>query len=157
MDSTQYFRKFDAASIGIPVTQWAGEPVRSGAVTCLFRSEMTFKVGLTVDELIGIHQAARPIVANWSLAIANTDTDTQVVTRLPRVVNFNGFIPARGSGGVNLTIPIPTGAWFASFSSPPAATAQCTIYFNRGVPLEFHAFAPRSGGNLLHLRVRLRL
>ena len=46
MDSIQFYRKFDAPSVGIPETQYAGEPVRKGAVTSLFRSEMTYVMSM---------------------------------------------------------------------------------------------------------------
>jgi hypothetical protein len=148
MDSTQYYRKFDAPSVGIPIAQYAGTPVRKGAVSSLFRSEMTFKKTISVDELIVLGAGSPPVlpaVQFWHLVFSN-DVDASSPTT---VVDCNYRTPVGPSP--NRTVFIPTGGWFAGWSSN--GTAQSTIYFNRGVPLLFDMLAPRTGGNLINLKV----
>jgi hypothetical protein len=148
MDSTQYYRKFDAPSVGIPIAQYAGEPVRKGAVSSLFRSEMTFKKTVSVDELIVLGAGGAthmPSVQFWHLAFFS-DTDSSSPTT---IVDFNHRTPVGPSA--NKTVLIPTGGWFAGWSSN--GTAQPQIYFNRGVPLLLDALAPRTGGNMINLKV----
>ena len=142
MNSTQHFTRTNAASVGIPVAGYAGQGVLRGSITTLFRSEMTFLQDLVVDELVVISGPRPPASANWSLAVA-PDAATS-----PAVTMMHGLVPA---GGANQSFAIPTGGWFAGFA--PGATAQTSIYFNRGRPILLRAMAPRSGGNLLVVTV----
>lgn len=147
MDSTQYFRKFDAPSIGIPIAGYAGQPVRKGAVTSLFRSEMKFKKTVSVDELIVLGAGgavSMPSVQYWHLAFSN-DCDSSSPTT---VVDFNRRVP---NPGPNRTVLVPAGGWFAGWSSN--TTAQPTIYFNRGCAVMIDAIAPKTGGNFINLKV----
>ena len=114
-------------------------------MTTMFRSEMTFVKAVHVDELIVMHQVQRPSVQNWSLAIGHDGTDPA-----PTVIEFTYTTP-RGLSSTNQTWHIPTGAWFGAWSSDQLG--QAAIYFNRGVPMLLHALAPRTGGNMLQLKV----
>ena len=113
-----------------------------------------FKKTISVDELIvlgadgvGAVGTVNPAVQFWHLAFSN-DTNSSSPTT---VVDFNHRAPVGPSP--NKTVLIPTGGWFAGWSSN--GTAQTTIYFNRGVPLLFDALAPGppTGGNLIHLKI----
>ena len=141
MNSTQHFRKWDMASVGVPTASSALQPLPQGSMTTMFRSEMTFVKAVHVDELIVMHQVQRPSVQNWSLAIGHDGTDPA-----PTVIEFTYTTP-RGLSSTNQTWHIPTGAWFGAWSSDQLG--QAAIYFNRGVPMLLHALAPRTGGNML--------
>ena len=152
MTSIQRFRKYDAAATGIPVSKYAGEGVLKGHITTLFRSEMTFKTDLVVDELIAISQAAPASSQNFSLAYASEAGATPVTIEMDCAPGLGVPVPSvNASATGNLTFPIATGGWFAAWS--PNTTAQASIFWNRGVPVVIDLLAPRSGGNMVHVKV----
>ena len=132
MNTTLRFRLFDQAITGVPANAYPGTGVSAGHMASIFRSEMSFKRDLEIEELIVLSHSGGPSVPECFIVVGNSyvSTTNPVVTAMSQM-------PQNSPGVQPFQAHVPQGGWFTAFAGSNL-TAQASVYFNRGLPIDLN-------------------